>query len=250
MAKNKKRASQKPPKNTPSAPLPRKRGWFYRLWRWVFAPVLTLVISFHLLVVLLLAVWAYYPVGNSMFMTLHRLDGGSVTQIWVDYDKIAISTKQAAIASEDAKFATHNGFDLAGIEAAIRANEAEGAVSMGGSTISQQLVKNLFLTSHRSYLRKGEEAVITVMMESMWSKRRILEVYLNIAEFGRGIYGIEAAARHYYGKSAYALSREESALLISMLPNPKYYQKKMNSKRLRNKQRIILRRMSSATLPK
>lgn len=240
----------KTPKNQAKTDPKAKKGLKHRLWRWVLAPVLTLVVSFHVLVALLLGVWAYYPVGNSMFMTLHRLGGGSVTQIWVDYDKIARSTKQAAIASEDAKFATHNGFDLAGIEAAIRANEAEGAVSMGGSTISQQLVKNLFLTSHRSYIRKGEEAVITVMMEGMWSKRRILEVYLNIAEFGRGIYGIEAAARHYYGKSANALTREESALLISMLPNPKYYQKKMNSKRLRNKQRIILRRMNSATLPK
>ena len=169
--------------------------------------------------------------------------------LWVDYDNIAKAVKQAAVASEDAKFATHNGFDMDGIERAIRANEAGGAVSMGGSTISQQLAKNLFLTSHRSYIRKGEEAVITVMMEGMWDKQRILEVYLNVAEFGEGIYGIEAAAQHYYGKSAKNLSREQSALLISMLPNPKYYQKNLNNRRLQNKKRIIMKRMPSAVLP-
>lgn len=228
-------------------PPPKKRAWW---WRWLVAPVLAVVISFHLLIALLLGVWAYVPVTNSMFMTLHRLDGGQVNQKWVDYDQIAKSAKQAVIASEDAKFVSHRGFDFDGIERAIKANERAGAVSMGGSTISQQLVKNLFLSSHRSYVRKAEEAVITVMMEAMWSKRRILEVYLNVVEFGDGIYGIESASWHYYGKPAKNLTREESALLISSLPQPKYYQKHRNNKRLRNKQRIILSRMNSAVLPK
>lgn len=182
-------------------------------------------------------------------MLWHRLSGGDVTQSWVDYDRIAKSAKQAAIVSEDAKFISHHGFDFDSIQAAIVANEAEGAISAGGSTISQQLAKNLFLTSHRSYLRKGEEAIITVMMESMWTKQRILEVYLNVAEFGEGIYGIEAAAQHYFNRSAAKLNREQAALLISMLPNPKYYGKNMNAKRLRNKQRIILRRMNTAAIP-
>ncbi|STY99140.1 Penicillin-binding protein 1A [Moraxella lacunata] len=243
--------------NTPSQPSPdpqtppkpKRRGLVAWLWRWVIAPLLVLVISFHLLIVAMLGVWSVYPVGNSMFMVAHRLSGGEVTQVWVDYDNIAKAVKQAAVASEDAKFATHNGFDMDGIERAIRANEAGGAVSMGGSTISQQLAKNLFLTSHRSYIRKGEEAIITVMMEQMWDKQRILEVYLNVAEFGEGIYGIETAARHYYGKSAKNLSREQSALLISMLPNPKYYQKNLNNRRLQNKKRIIMKRMPSAVLP-
>lgn len=196
-----------------------------------------------------LVLWGNTPVENSAFMLWHRFSGGSVTQSWVDYDRIAKSAKQAAIVSEDAKFVSHHGFDFDSIQAAISANEAEGAISAGGSTISQQLAKNLFLTSHRSYLRKGEEAIITVMMESMWTKQRILEVYLNVAEFGEGIYGIEAAAQHYFNRSAAKLNREQAALLISMLPNPKYYGKNMNAKRLRNKQRIILRRMNSAQLP-
>lgn len=236
-----------PEPTTNLPPKPKKLPWW---WRYIIAPVLMVVISFHLLVAMLIGVWAYMPVGNSMFMTLHRLSGGQVTQTWVDYDDIAKSTKQAVIASEDAKFVSHNGFDLDGIEHAIKANERAGAVSMGGSTISQQLVKNLFLTSHRSYIRKGEEAIITVMIENMWSKKRILEVYLNVVEFGEGIYGIEAASWHYYGKPAKNLSREQSALLISSLPNPKYYQKNRQNKRLRNKQRIILARMNSAVLPK
>lgn len=183
-------------------------------------------------------------------MITHRLSGGDVVQVWVDYDNIAASVKRAAIVSEDAKFTTHSGFDMEGIERAVKTNEASGAVSMGGSTISQQLAKNLFLTSHRSYIRKGEEAIITVIMENMWSKRRILEVYLNVAEFGEGIYGIEAAAQHYYGKSAKNLSHEQSALLIGILPNPKYYQKNLNNRRLQNKKHIILKRMPSAALPK
>ncbi len=222
---------------------------FRTVLKWVLMPLLGLFIGFHVMVAGLLAVGSAVPVTNSAFMVWHRLSGGSVTQTWVDYDKIAKSTKQAAIASEDGTFATHNGFDFASIQAAMKANEAEGAVSVGGSTISQQLAKNLFLTSHRSYIRKGEEAIITVMMEALWSKKRILEVYLNVAEFGEGIYGIEAAAWHYFKKPAKKLSREQSALLISLLPNPKYYGKNLNAKRLRNKQRIILRRMNSAALP-
>ncbi|PIE47150.1 MAG: monofunctional biosynthetic peptidoglycan transglycosylase [Gammaproteobacteria bacterium] len=208
-----------------------------------------LLICFHILVGGMLLLWKTQPVNNSMFMLSHRLQGGSIQQTWVDYDKIAKSAKQAVIASEDAKFTSHHGFDLEGIEQAIKKNQNSGEISAGGSTISQQLAKNLFLTSHRSYIRKMEEAVITVMIEQMWDKKRILAVYLNIAEFGKGIYGIEAAAQHYFNKSANKLVKEESALLISMLTNPKYYQNNMGSRRLKNKQRIILRRMRSAKLP-
>lgn len=222
---------------------------FKGIFRWIIKPLLVVFFVFNLLVAILLGIGRFVPVNHSAFMLAHRLDGGKIHQSWVDYDNIAKSTKQAAIASEDATFATHNGFDFASIERAIKHNEAEGAISVGGSTISQQLAKNLFLTSHRSYIRKAEEAVIVVMMERIWDKKRILEVYLNVAEFGEGIYGIEAAARHYYGKSAKNLSREQSALLISMLPNPKYFQKNKNAKRLRNKQRIILRRMNGVMLP-
>ena len=163
----------------------------------VLMVLILLFVAFNILVAGLLAVWKTQPINNSMFMLLHRLSGGSVTQTWVDYDQIAKSAKQAAIASEDAKFVTHQGFDMQGIEVAMKKNESSGTLSAGGSTITQQLAKNLFLTSHRSYIRKGEEALITVMIEKMWDKQRILTAYLNVAEFGDGIYGIEAAAQHY-----------------------------------------------------
>lgn len=217
--------------------------------RRILLSLIVLVVAFHILVVGLLALWKTQPINNSMFMLAHRLGGGSVTQQWVEYDQIAKPVKQAAIASEDGKFVSHNGFDMEGIEAAMEKNEASGKMSAGGSTITQQLAKNLFLTSHRSYVRKGEEALITVMIEGIWDKQRILTAYLNVAEFGDGIYGIEAAAQHYYNKPAAKLNRDEAALLISMLPNPKYFEAHQSAKRLRNKQRIILRRMKHAALP-
>lgn len=215
----------------------------------IFWSVMLLVVAFHLMVAGLLFMWKTQPINNSMFMLSHRLTGGSVTQQWASYDAIAKSAKQAAIVSEDSKFSQHHGFDFEGIEAARKKNEASGSMSAGGSTITQQLAKNLFLTSHRSYIRKGEEAVITVMIEKIWDKQRILTAYLNVAEFGTGIYGIDAAAHHYFNKSAAKLNRDESALLIAMLPNPKYYGKNRGDKRLRNKQRIIKKRMNNAVLP-
>lgn len=211
--------------------------------------LMLLVVAFHVLVAGLLLIWKTQPINNSMFMLTHRLTGGDVTQTWAESDAIAKSAKQAAIVSEDSTFSQHNGFDFKGIEAARKKNEATGKMSAGGSTITQQLAKNLFLTSHRSYVRKGEEAVITLMLETFWDKERILTAYLNVAEFGNGIYGIEAAAQHYFDKSAAKLNRDESALLIAMLTNPKYYQDNQGDRRLRNKQRIIKKRMKNAVLP-
>ena len=211
--------------------------------------LMLLVVAFHVLVAGLLLIWKTQPINNSMFMLTHRLTGGDVTQTWAESDAIAKSAKQAAIDSEDSTFSQHNGFDFKGIEAARKKNEATGKMSAGGSTITQQLAKNLFLTSHRSYVRKGEEAVITLMIETFWDKERILTAYLNVAEFGNGIYGIEAAAQHYFDKSAAKLNRDESALLIAMLTNPKYYQDNQGDRRLRNKQRIIKKRMKNAVLP-
>ena len=211
--------------------------------------LIMIVVAFHVLVAGLLLIWKTQPINNSMFMLTHRLTGGTVTQTWAEYDAIAKSAKQAAIVSEDSTFSQHNGFDFKGIEAARKKNEETGKMSAGGSTITQQLAKNLFLTSHRSYVRKGEEAVITLMLETFWDKQRILTAYLNVAEFGKGIYGIEAAAQHYFDKSAAKLNRDESALLIAMLTNPKYYQDNQSDRRLRNKQRIIKKRMKNAVLP-
>ncbi|MGP5791929.1 monofunctional biosynthetic peptidoglycan transglycosylase [Psychrobacter celer] len=215
----------------------------------VFLAFMLLVVVFHVLVAGLLLIWKTQPINNSMFMLTHRLTGGEVTQEWVEYDQIAKSAKQAAIVSEDATFSQHNGFDIKGIKEAQKKNEASGKTTAGGSTITQQLAKNLFLTAHRSYIRKGEEAIVTVMIETLWDKQRILTAYLNVAEFGDGIYGIEAAAHHYFNKTAANLNRDESALLISMLTNPKYYENNQGDRRLRNKQRIIKKRMKNAVLP-
>lgn len=215
----------------------------------IFWALMILAVAFYVSVAGLLMVWKTQPINNSMFMLTHRLGGGEVTQTWVEYDNIAKSAKQAAVVSEDSRFVSHHGFDMEGIEAAMKKNESTGTVAAGGSTITQQLAKNLFLTSHRSYVRKGLEASITVMIEGMWDKQRILTAYLNVAEFGNGIYGIEEAAKYYFNKPASNLNRDESALLISMLTNPKYYEKNMSNQRLRNKQRIIMRRMHQAVLP-
>ena len=215
----------------------------------IFWALMILAVAFYVSVAGLLMVWKTQPINNSMFMLTHRLGGGEVTQTWVEYDNIAKSAKQAAVVSEDSRFVSHHGFDMEGIEAAMKKNESTGTVAAGGSTITQQLAKNLYLTSHRSYVRKGLEASITVMIEGMWDKQRILTAYLNVAEFGNGIYGIEEAAKYYFNKSASNLNRDESALLISMLTNPKYYEKNMSNQRLRNKQRIIMRRMHQAVLP-
>ncbi|MGP5662628.1 monofunctional biosynthetic peptidoglycan transglycosylase [Psychrobacter celer] len=222
---------------------------FASFFKRLLGAIILIIVAFHILVAALLLVWKTQPINNSMFMLTHRLTGGEVTQEWVEYDQIAKSAKQAAIVSEDATFSEHNGFDLKGIEAARKKNEETGKMSAGGSTITQQLAKNLFLTAHRSYIRKGEEAIITVMIETLWDKQRILTAYLNVAEFGDGIYGIEAAAHHYFNKSAANLNRDESALLISMLTNPKYYENNQGDRRLRNKQRIIKKRMKNAVLP-
>ena len=211
--------------------------------------LMVLVVAFHVLVAGLLLIWKTQPINNSMFMLTHRITGGDVSQTWVDYDAIAKSAKQAAIVSEDSTFSQHNGFDIKGIKAAQKKNEASGKMSAGGSTITQQLAKNLFLTSHRSYTRKAEEAVLTVMIETLWDKRRILTAYLNVAEFGNGVYGVEAAAQYYFDKSAANLNRDQSALLIAMLTNPKYYESHQSDKRLRNKQRIIKKRLKNAVLP-
>lgn len=222
---------------------------FGQFFKRILGAIILIVVAFHLLVAALLLMWKFQPINNSMFMLTHRLTGGSVTQEWVEYDAIAKSAKQAAIVSEDSTFSQHHGFDFKGIKDAQKKNEASGKASAGGSTITQQLAKNLFLTSHRSYVRKADEAVITLMIETLWDKQRILTAYLNVAEFGNGIYGVEAAANHYFDKSADNLNRDESALLISMLTNPKYYQDNQGDRQLRNKQRIVKKRMKNAVLP-
>jgi monofunctional glycosyltransferase len=168
---------------------------------------------------------------------------------WVPYDRISVHLKRAVVAAEDAKFVDHEGFDWEAIEKAREKNERKGRVVAGGSTISQQLAKNLFLSGERSTWRKGQEALITVMIEHILDKRRILEIYLNMIEWGEGVFGAEAAARHYYGTSAAALGPEASARLAAMVPRPRFYDRHRNTGWLERKSRMILERMPSAELP-
>ena len=168
---------------------------------------------------------------------------------WVAYNQISPNLKKALITSEDAKFLDHEGFDWEGIQTAWEKNLKKGKIVAGGSTISQQVAKNLFLSGKKTPWRKLEEAAITVMMEQMMSKRRIFEIYLNVIEWGNGVFGAEASSRHYYRKSARSLSASESAKLAAMVPNPRYYDKHRSDRRLLRKTRIIQRRMYYADYP-
>lgn len=234
----------------PDTPTIKPKSKFKKAIRTLFLAFLSVFVAFHLMVVALLFIWQTHPIHNSMFMILHRIStSGEVKQTWVESEQISTNVKRAVIASEDANFTSHGGFDIQGIENAIKKNQKTGKISAGGSTLSQQLAKNLFLFPQRSYIRKAEEAIITVIIEQMWTKERILTAYLNVAEFGNGIYGIESASQHYFKTSASNLTKRQSALLISMLPNPKYYEKHLNNKHLQNKTAIILRRMGGVDLP-
>ena len=199
--------------------------------------------------------WRDHPVGETSFMA-YRMDElrakspkAEVAYRWVPYDRISNNLKRAMVAAEDAKFVDHEGFDWDGIQSALEKNQKKGRVVAGGSTITQQLAKNLFLTPQRSYLRKAEEAVITVMLEAFLGKRRILELYLNVIEWGNGVFGAEAAARKYFGVSAAALSPEQAARLAAMAPNPRFYERNQSAPGLNRKIGIIVARMPSAELP-
>jgi monofunctional biosynthetic peptidoglycan transglycosylase len=168
---------------------------------------------------------------------------------WVAYERISDPLKRAVIAAEDAKFVEHEGFDWDGIQRAIEKNERKGRIVAGGSTITQQLAKNLFLTPQRSWLRKAQEAVITVMLEVLLPKRRIFEIYLNVIELGSGVFGAEAAAQRYFGVSASQLNAEQGARLAAMAPNPRFYERNPGAPGLNRKIGIILSRMRAAELP-
>lgn len=168
---------------------------------------------------------------------------------WVDYARISPNLKRAIIAAEDARFVDHEGFDWEGIQKALEKNQRRGKVVAGGSTISQQLAKNLFLSPDKTPWRKAEEALITLMIEAVWDKRRIFEVYLNVIEWGNGVFGAEAAARHYYGASAAQLGGEQAARLAGMVPNPRFYDRNRGAPGLGRKTAIIQARMPAAEIP-
>jgi monofunctional glycosyltransferase len=168
---------------------------------------------------------------------------------WIAYDKISGNLKRAVIASEDANFTEHDGVDWDAIEKAYEKNLKKGKVVRGGSTITMQLAKNLFLSGDRSYIRKAQEIVITYMIENMMEKDRIFEIYLNVAEWGVGVFGAEAGATHYFNVSAGKLAPMQAARMAAMLPRPRFYDKNRGSNALNRKANMIVRGMGAVEAP-
>lgn len=188
---------------------------------------------------LLLVLWIWLfaivnpPRGVYMRQEASRL--GDIEQVWVDWDEIAPVMARSIVAAEDANYCLHWGFDMAEIRRALDQGGTRGA-----STLSQQVVKNVFLWHGRDWSRKAAEAALTPIVETLWSKRRILEVYMNVAEFDEGVFGVEAAARHYFGTSAKALTPTQAARLAMVLPNPKDRSASRPSAAQRNRSARIL----------
>jgi monofunctional biosynthetic peptidoglycan transglycosylase len=199
--------------------------------------------------------WRHVDPGTTSFMA-QRLDAlreknpkAELKHRWVDYAQVSVHLKRAVIAAEDDKFIDHEGFDWEGIQKAIEKNQRKGRVVAGGSTISQQLAKNLFLSSDKTPWRKAQEALITVWLELLWDKRRILEVYLNVVEWGDGVFGAEAAAQRYFGGGAGQLSAEQAARLAVLLPAPRKFEKNPHSAYLNQRTLTILARMQHSAVP-
>jgi monofunctional biosynthetic peptidoglycan transglycosylase len=199
--------------------------------------------------------WRNFNPGSTAFMDarMHALQrknpAAKLQHQWVDYERISPQLKRAVVAAEDAKFISHEGFDWEAISKAIERNEKKGRIVAGASTISQQLAKNLFLSGERSWVRKGQEAVITWMLESVLPKRRILELYLNFAEWGEGVFGAEAAARFHFNTRASALGAQESAYLAVILPSPRRYERGRVTPYVAGRIGTILARMPAAQIP-
>src|SRR5687768_7404619 len=248
-----------------------------RIFRWLFRIVLGIVIGFIAYEgFMFVRVWILRtsnPSSTSLIDTRikeARAKGQQPRreQLWVPLDKISTNLQRAVLAGEDTNFLAHRGFDYEAIQKAweqaqretAREAKAQGEdddwlpnfpdFKRGASTISQQLAKNLYLSSQRSWMRKGQEAALTVMLERTLTKRRILEIYLNVIEWGDGVYGAEAAARRYFRKPASALSANEAAFLSAMIPNPRtVFNPQINPRRVARRQRIIMRGMPYIKLP-
>lgn len=201
------------PKNPTRKKPPRRR---MRLWQRLVLLVLAIVV---VLPVLLIGLFSVVPPPITPLMLIRQADGFDIDKDWVSFSEISPHLPAAVIASEDNNFCQHGGFDWEQIEKAYQTYESGGRLR-GASTITQQTAKNLFLWPARSYVRKGIEAWLAVLIDLLWSKQRVLEVYLNIVEWSGGVYGAEAAAKYYFGKPAADLSQREAALLATVLPNP------------------------------
>lgn len=205
--------------------------------------------------------WKWHNPGQTAFMQreLQRMERASPTQgrrpprslqkVWLDYTHISANLKRAVVTAEDARFVSHGGVDWEAVQKAYVENLRRGRALRGGSTISQQLAKNLFLSAQRSYLRKAQELLIALMIEALWDKRRILEVYLNVVEWGDGVFGAEAAARHYYGVSAQYLDVDQASRMAAMLPSPRFFDHHPDAAYLSQRAEAIEKTLAFAQIP-
>ena len=225
------------------------------LFLWLIVVPMAIVLVVQLYFFVQIWWWVDHNPGSTSFMrrqlsVLQEKNPAAKLQYkWVPYHRISNNLKRAIIASEDSNFSEHEGVDWEALQKAYEKNSRKGKVVAGGSTITQQLAKNLFLSGERSYVRKTQELIITYMLEFWMDKERIFEIYLNVVEWGNGVFGAEAAAQHYYGIPAANLGAGQAARLAVMLPNPRLFDKRQGSGYLMRRTGLILRRMGSAELP-
>ncbi len=221
------------------------KGFFKKLFKWIFKAF----IGFLILSVFSVIVFRWVPVPFTPLMLIRNMEQWSKGEKapfehdWVSMDKISQNLAKAVIVSEDQKFMEHFGFDVEAIEKAYEKNK-KGKRIKGASTITQQTAKNVFLWPQRTYVRKGFEVYFTFLIEVFWSKKRILEVYLNSIEMGKGVYGAEAAAQHWFRKPAAKLSSYEAASIAAILPNPRRFRASSSSGYIENRKKWILRQMN------
>lgn len=218
----------------------RKRGLFRRLAR-TFLKIIFYGFLFSIFYIILCK-WINPPITITQISSL--ITGHGLKRDYIKYDEMGANIKLAVLAGEDQLFPDHNGFDFKSIQKAIKHNQKSKSLR-GASTISQQVAKNVFLWQHRGYFRKGLEVYFTFMIEKIWGKKRILEMYLNVAQTGDGLFGVEAAAKHYFQKPAKNLSRKEAAMIASCLPNPILFTIKPVSPRVSYRYPWILRQMNN-----
>ena len=231
---------------------PRSLGWWFKR---AFLLLFALFFLYQLTITAQVVWFRWFDPQSTAFIDAERrrlaaLDPPQqIDQRWVKYQDISVNAKRAVMSAEDMGFADHAGIEWDAIERAFRANAESGAIRFGGSTITMQLAKNLFLSSDRSYVRKAQEIAIALLIDAVMDKPRILELYLNVAEWGVGVFGIEAAAQHYFGRSAARLTERQAAWLAAILPSPKRYDLDRQSRWVERKTGIIMRRMPQIAVP-
>lgn len=222
---------------------------------WIITAPFALFIALQLYYFVQIAWWVNFNPSSTSFMReqlselREKNPNAELQHKWIPYNRISPHLKRAIIASEDARFSSHEGVEWNGLLQAYKTNKRKGKIVAGGSTITQQLAKNLFLSGSRSYFRKLQELAITYMLEFWMEKERIYELYINLVEYGVGVFGCEAASQHYYGLSCANLSPGQAAKLASILPKPRYYDTHWNSPYLAHKTALVLHRMGAAQTP-